>query len=210
MRLWTFQPASILPIIENTGCYHPDPTLSDCLYPDGADGEPDLLFHEAYDYMADRMTTIGITPSWGSTIPIWAWHTTRGQHRKPDLRTSMFSAMSATCGEPIVLLHLDVPHREVCLSDFDGWHYVINKWYYPGEVELEGLCYCVENPGDSTTPPYYYCDHVESFLDEKYEAPIGEMMESWGKIFNPEFHKEYVQACFWDLKEEYILKIDAV
>lgn len=192
--------------VDAQGFFVSDPRLSDCLYPDDEVFPHGCSqFIAAYDFMKEHMRVSGCEQTPPSETPLWAWHATDGRVGKPDLRTSMFRRMSTTCGEPMVLLHLEVPDDKVCLSDFQKWHYVLNGWYLETEDELEAVCLCAQNPG---APPYYYCGHVEQWLDEKHNASITEKRRSWLRIFDPSEFGDFVQGCFWRLEKDYILRVD--
>jgi hypothetical protein len=75
----------------------------------------------AYRWMTDRMEERGIALE--GYAPIWAWHTWRPERPKPDLRSSGH-LMAGSYG---VLMTLDVPDRLALLSDFETWHFVLNK-----------------------------------------------------------------------------------
>lgn len=67
-------------------------------------------------------------PPFGVRHPLWAWLQCDGVRKKrPDLRRS--GHLSA--GERGVLIEFNVAEEQVLLSDFDLWHYVLNRWYLP-------------------------------------------------------------------------------
>jgi hypothetical protein len=81
-------------------------------------------------------------PPTGVKSPIWAWFQYENARRKrPDLRRSAHLP-SGTCG---VLLELDLSEDQVLLSDFELWHYVLNRWYLP-QTSAEAREAWKENP----------------------------------------------------------------
>lgn len=67
-------------------------------------------------------------PPHGVRYPIWAWlQYESAAKRRPDLRR----AGHLPSGSPGVLIEFDAGEDQVLLSDFDLWHYVLNRWYLP-------------------------------------------------------------------------------
>ncbi|MBQ7478265.1 MAG: DUF3841 domain-containing protein [Selenomonadaceae bacterium] len=83
MLLWTIQPEEAWRILRRDGVYRCNPDKATHL-------NEDIDFSSAYDWMAAQMKKhIGKRPE-GVTYPIWAWHTYKWNHKKPDLRTNWF------------------------------------------------------------------------------------------------------------------------
>ena len=136
---------------------------------------------------------IGLPPEQVS-FPIWAWHTRNFLHKKPDLRMSGYGAK----GEECVCIEIEIPDNEVLLTDFDAWHFVLNKWY------LNTDCW-----NDET----YEEDEkwLKTLSDEQRKE---EIEKSWQGIYNLETKEtdwmcrgKYIQATFWVLKKENIKKV---
>lgn len=187
MKLWTIQPVEVYDLIMDTGVYRCDPSIA------FTDDIGDDVFMHAYDWLVGQMTKkIGAAPE-GIEYPVWAWHTRDWRHKKPDLRMSAYAKRGTKC----VCLELEVPDDEVVLSDFDNWHFVLNDWYFSNAKN----------------------DAEDDILREKYEKlPIVEQhrmrIKSWENIFDLgpldtdwECRGRYIQATFWELKKEYIRKV---
>lgn len=82
-----------------------------------------------------------------------------------------------------VILELEVPDSEVLLSDFDDWHAVLNN------------CEII-------TDEEYYADEDRVYTPEEKSA-------TWQQIFDVET-KEFVQACLWQIKPEYLVRIHKI
>jgi hypothetical protein len=115
---------------------------------------------------------------------VWAWFQYENERqRRPDLR----SGGHLSAGTSGVLIELSVPDREVLLSDFDLWHYALNRWYLPATLRdyarIEKLSYD--------------------------DLPRGrEMEESWSRIFDIEWSlkdvaeprsQKSIQAAVWEV-----------
>lgn len=79
--------------------------------------------------MAEQLAErIGPSPR-GVKYPVWAWHTHQGK-RGIDLRFSGHRERGVHC----VRLTLDIPAREVLLSDFMAWNIVLNYGDVPEDM----------------------------------------------------------------------------
>ena len=139
-----------------------------------------VIFKDAYDWLVSKMNEKIKNPD-NIAYPVWAWHTFDGKHEKPDLINNYFKNRQM----PMVLVEIDIPESQVLLSDEEKW------------------CYsCLNNM------PYFETD--EEF--DKYENELTDTeknkvrKESWNKIFDMK-NSEYIQACFWQLRPEYVKKI---
>ena len=112
MILWTFQPLEIWEQLQKAGIYRCDPAFAD----------PDFI--RAYGWIARKMRERIGPPPEGAGYPVWAWHTQRWKHKKPDLRRERWH-----CGpgnEMYACIEIEIPDSQVLLSDFDEWHCVLN------------------------------------------------------------------------------------
>ena len=128
MQLWTIQPPEVYHMVMDTGVYRCDPFQSGMLqsFDESKVGiELDQQFAESYDWLVRQMEKrIGPRPK-GVIYPVWAWYQFAYQ-KKPDLRRERWS--NGNPGEKQACILLDVPEREVLLSDFGNWHHVLNHW----------------------------------------------------------------------------------
>ncbi|MDO4633906.1 MAG: DUF3841 domain-containing protein [Eubacteriales bacterium] len=187
MKLWTLQPLSILDEIERTGSYRCNRELSYNL------SKRDSL-DDKYQWLIKRMEQrIGKRPE-GVEYPIWAWHTWEEERRCPDIQSAAFLKRT----EDKVLLTLEIPENEIVLTDFDAWQIILNGGYLALETAQEKL------------------DELEEWIDSLEEEELDRAIEeSWENLFeiagsDSEERGRFVQATFWELKKEYILKTDIV
>ena len=180
MKLWTTQPVEVYHILMRDGVFRADPDKIAHKY----------LLH-AYDWLNEHLNNKATRPN-GVSYPVWAWHTYANKHEMPPLEYGGHGLD----GEEMVCLELDIPDELVLLSDFDAWHGVLNKWWLDdslSEAEWE--------------KNHDWYDNLP-WADQERLAK-----ESWVKIFNIEpFANEwmrrghYVQAVFWELKKEYLVR----
>lgn len=175
MILWTIQPPEVIDILQNTGVFTCNTSKSEN-FDD---------FHDAYLWIASKMDEHDIYHPTGLTLPLWAWHTRNKKHKKPDFRTIGLG----TPGERYACIEFEIPDNQVLLSDYDNWHYVLNKsWFDDSQNEKEW-------------------DKLHDWFDSlPMETRYKLRKESWNKIFNIEpienewySQGSYIQATFWTL-----------
>lgn len=108
---------------------------------------PDFIwpeFIEAYHWLMKKMNEK--IPNYQGEYPVWLWTD------RPDLRKSGH----LNRGERGVLLKIDIEEIRVLLSEFEAWHFVLNKWDFD----------------------------LENFEDEKSNISQYELERSWEMIFN--------------------------
>ncbi|MBW1296345.1 DUF3841 domain-containing protein [Aquimarina litoralis] len=162
--------------------------------------EPD--FKEAYDWIKKRMIERIGKPNNGDQYPMWAWF----QHfdsnkRKPDLRFSGYLP-SNTTGYRI---ELEKEKKDILLSEFELWHYVLNKWYLPIDITDYEI---FEKKLDKLNGVDFksYPDSIKNKIEN-----------SWNKIFDMDFEssdisvsfeEKKIQATFWELRLTDIKNVD--
>lgn len=181
MRLWTMQPIEVYDVLLKDGVFRCDPAKI-----------PEPSFAASYGWLIDKLDKKDKKPN-NVQLPIWAWYRYDGKEKKPDLRHSAFGVH----GEKMVCIELEIPENKVLLSDFDAWHYVLNDWWLDGS-------HCEEDWDKN----HAWFQTLSS--DEQNKIKV----QSWEKIFDIMPYKNewtskgyYVQAVFWELKKEYIKKV---
>lgn len=153
MRLWTIQPVEVVNILERDGVFTCDPEKSE-YYND---------FHDAYLWIAAEMDKRNIPHPDGLKLPLWAWHTRDWKHKKPDLRTTGLG----TPGKSYACIEFEIDDKNVLLSDYNSWHYVLNHcWFDDSQTENEWNALC------------------DWFNSLKPEEKAKLTIESWQKIFD--------------------------
>jgi len=140
----------------------------------------DEAFNNAYEWLVERMELKTPKPE-NVTWPVWAWHTNYGAQMKPDRRRQMYSSYD----QLDAILEIEIPDDEVILSDFDDWHCVLNNFAIMSDEEYENW-----EEKDKWDCPVY---------TDEYK------LNSWEKVFRSD--GEFVQACFWMIKPEHLVKV---
>ncbi len=178
MILWTFQPIEIWELLQQEGVYRCDPKRID----------PDFI--RPYDWLAEQMNKrIGSSPD-GVRYPVWAWHTQKWKHEKPDLRREKWCYGPGN--ETYACIEIEIPNNKVLLSDFDDWHCVLND------------CLVSDTEEEDEKQDAYYAG-----LSEKDSEIYKE--KNWERIFNISVlvngwtsRGEWIQATFWELRKEQV------
>lgn len=207
MILWTIQDPAVWEVLQRDGRYT---TPSDRIeFPPEDDGD---TFHgnHAYRWLAKQMEALVGPPPSGVEYPVWAWYKQQG---RPDGKPDMRSPIHWYSGKPCVRMKLDVPDWEVLLSDFDGWHLVLN------------YCYASESEADSDAfDAWYeslgvdYRDIADRRLDSPELALVRSRIEdSWTRVLGVHqededwgfpWEKRSIQATFWELRREHVLSVE--
>lgn len=178
LRLWSIQPIEVWDILSNKGVFICNPKKSTLLY-------EDKKFQLAYKWLiAEMEKRIGKRPE-NVLSPIWAWYLRDWKNKKPDLRESGYGER----GRKSVCLYLELPKDRVVLSDFNAWHYVLNRMY---------------NEDSKTEAEWKKI--MEWYDNLPYNIREDLMYKSWQNIFDITPYKTewrsngaYVQATFWEL-----------
>lgn len=186
MRLWTMQPVEVYDILMKDGVFRCDPEKV---------GEPSFI--DRYGWMNEKLNEKDTKPD-DVEYPIWAWFRFNSKEKKPDLRHSCYGPR----GEKMVCLELEVPDEKVLLTDFDLWHFVLNDWWLDTSMFKYGF----------TEEEYDLNQKWFKWLSEDEQRR--EKEKSWEMVLNIEPFEsdwiargQYVQAVFWELKKEYVRKV---
>lgn len=167
-------------------------------------------FRYAYDWISQKMVSTGFIQPKDVQYPIWAWYQWEGERKRRDMRKSGYTER----GEKIVQLTIEVDDQDIMLSDFDLFHYTLNKWYLPedenDDLEFErrykacGYSFCDLNDAS------IHADNMEKFRTE--------IVSSWDRIFlidredngwlYGKNENKTIQATFWELRMEQVIKAE--
>ena len=179
MILWTSQEEAVYNELLKTGVYRCDFNLSsmrDC--------------RKQYDWLVQQMKRrIGPPPD-KVTYPVWALSQQDGKHRKPDLRRERWDI--GCNGERFACLEIEIPDREVLLSDLDVWCIILNDGLL-SDTEQEDRC--LEAQYEALSPS------EKRRMKEK----------NWERVFDLSplntdwMRRGYdIQATFWELRLEQV------
>ena len=179
MILWTSQEEAVYNELLKTGVYRCDLNLSsmkDC--------------REKYDWLVRQMKQrIGPLPD-KVTYPVWAWYQQQGKHRKPDLRRERWEV--GCDGERFACLEIEIPDREVLLSDFDAWCMLLSDFLISDTEEEDR---CLEAQYEALSP-----SEKRRMKDKNWERVfnLSPLNNGWAR-------RGYeIQATFWELRLEQV------
>lgn len=196
MRLWTIQPVEVYDELKREKILHVDPKKSDFLNNSEIEKSHGALwtFKDAYDWIVSMMVKHEINGRENTFYPWWAWHTYKGKNKKPDLRTIGLG----NNGERSVCIELDIPDDEILLTSHTYWHDVLNDretWL----IDVDESSY-----NDFETIWKIHHDVLEYLSPSEYERY---KKESWEKIINFAYLDDYIQATFWNLRLENVVRV---
>ncbi len=180
MRLWSIRRAEELAELKNCDALRTQSTKAD------------QHFRAAYNWMSNQLKAHAGPPPDGIVYPIWLWQHCYGTSKsRPDLRTRCLLP-TGTAG---VRIEVNLPSEKVLLSNFDGWHSVLNNHpYCASDSEYE---------------------EMERFIGEKgLSHPDVEKVKvaSWQRIFDlsliPDPLTWSVQGVVWEVPISSIKKVD--
>ena len=179
MILWTCQEEAVYNELLKTGVYRCDLNLSpmkDC--------------RKQYDWLVRQMKQRIGPPPEQVTYPVWALYQQDGKHRKPDLRRERWAV--GCNGERFACIEIEIPDRDVLLSDFDAWCMLLSDFLI-SDTEQEDRC--LEAQYEALSPS------EKRRMKEK----------NWERVFNLSplnngwARRGYeIQATFWELRLEQV------
>ena len=143
----------------------------------------------------EQISSGGIYHCGGSgELPFDAPYRWMAEHRRPDMRRMEFRRQS----RPFALMEIEIPDRDVLLSDEESWHFVLGDNYFcdaANETEFDAACRRYDS------------------LPEAAQRAVKE--RSWEKIFTvfPQTDNGwrrigcFIQATFWELRGEQLVKV---
>ncbi|MCR4868321.1 MAG: DUF3841 domain-containing protein [Lachnospiraceae bacterium] len=140
-------------------------------------------------WMTVKMDEHGIRRINKAKYPVWAWHTRKWKHNRPDLRLGGYGKR----GDRLSCIEFEIPESEVLLSDFDAWHFVLNNLWLDGSVT------------EAERKNEIYFDSLTKEEQERAKA------DSWNRIFDISPYENdwivrgcYIQAVFWKLRPDMV------
>lgn len=91
----------------------------------------------AYKWMAEQLAQKVAQPTDGILLPVWAWYQWEGE-RYPNMKPFEDECFTRN---PVAIITFEVPDKDVLLSDFDYWHFVL---YDEAISDTEKECFVAE------------------------------------------------------------------
>ena len=179
MILWTSQEEAVYNELLKTGVYRCDLNLSsmkDC--------------REKYDWLVRQMKQRIGPPPEQVTYPVWAIYQQDDKHRKPDLRRERWEF--GCDGERFACIEIEIPDRDVLLSDFDAWCIILSDFLI-SDTEQEGCC--LEAQYEALSP-----SEKRRMKEKNWERvfDLSPLNSDW-------MRRGYdIQATFWELRLEQV------
>lgn len=200
MRLWTIQHYQAYKNFLENGILTAHGNYLSC--------EDDLRF--AYDWMAKKMKHSGLASPTEVYYPVWAWYQWEGKRKRRDMREKGY----AKPGEKIVQLTIEVDNKDILLSDFDLFHYVLNYWYLPAdekdqeqfEKEYIDLGFGWNDLKDFSIETQAMKD-IRTKIEKSWDHIFDLEREDKNLIYGSNSEKS-IQATFWELKLEQVIKAE--
>lgn len=166
MRVWTFQDPEVFAVLQRDGVVMADPGFN----VHDVDHEH---IRSSYEWIVAKMRVCLLGPH--QPWPFWGWVCA------DDLNMADYFGQ--------VLLELEIPDSRVMVSDYTGWHHVLNRFpltYYDGEdIDMEVSWNRIFDV-DVTTR----CRrNIDNKTDSNWVETVGLTL----------------QATFFDLRAEYII-----
>lgn len=183
VKLWTRQHKNVLKEIEEKGEYivkkdyikEKNDTIAD-------------YYIKLYDWYTSKADKIVSRPE-GVSYPIW-------------LSTSKELSLQPVEGTVILVLEVDI--RNVVLTNFEKWGYVVNYWYVPINKEDE-----IKHKEE--LKKYNIYDESALIMSSKgnfYPLLKNKIINSWERIFEVnDKNPGMTQATIWQIKKEWIVDI---
>ena len=179
MILWTSQEEAVYNELLKTGVYRCDLNLSsmkDC--------------REKYDWLVRQMKQRIGPPPEQVTYPVWAIYQQDDKRRKPDLRRERWEV--GCDGERFACIEIEIPDRDVLLSDFDAWCMLLSDFLI-SDTEQEGCC--LEAQYEALSP-----SEKRRMKEKNWERvfDLSPLNSDW-------MRRGYdIQATFWELRLEQV------
>ncbi len=182
MILWTIQDEAVYDNILKTGVYR-------------CDLERSIMkeWKPMYDWLVSQMIKrIGERPV-GVEYPVWAWYQWEGIRKRPDLRRERWK--NGWKGERFVCMEIEIPDKDVLLSDFDDWSVILNN----------GLLSITEEEDAEL-------DHKYNILSKQDKKVMKE--RNWERVFDMTpidnewtVRGDSIQATFRELRKDQIRSV---
>ena len=179
MILWTSQEEAVYNKLLKTGVYRCDFNLSsmrDC--------------RKQYDWLVRQTKQRIGPPPEQVTYPVWAIYQQSDKHRKPDLRRERWEF--GCDGERFACIEIEIPDRDVLLSDFDAWCIILSDFLI-SDTEQEDRC--LEAQYEALSPS------EKRRMKEKNRERVFDL----SPLNNGWARRGYeIQATFWELRLEQV------
>lgn len=204
MRIWTIQTEEVYQNLQKEKVLYVEEAKSHYITDsehEKAIGCP-WTFKDSYDWLVKEMKErVGNPPRHGVNYPWWGWYKYKGKNKKPDLRNIGLG----NTGEYEYCIEIEIPDKEILLSDHDLWHCVLN------DCEISHFEYESEELYEEA-----YNKYQEYLMTLSPETREKIKLNSWKEIFDSEYKEErdkdwtnrnFIQCNFWELRLDQVVRV---
>lgn len=199
MKIYSFQPLELVQSLFQKKIVYPQSNL---VFPKD-DQKLIQFFQPSYRWIAQKFHQRNPKPS-QTEYPFWGYYQWRNhKEKKPDLRC--LEAKTYCKNKDYCLLELNIPEKELLLSDYEAWHFVLNRWYFT----FENIKEAKEKELNKNNLSLYQQDLLpQEILDliEKSWDSIFDLSLS-AKILDSDISKSTIQANFWSIEKKHLQQI---
>lgn len=193
MRLWTLQGIEIYEQMQRDGiAYCTKPSMGD---------EP--TFVHAYHWMAEQMRKrIGEPPIKGIEYPLWAWYQyNSAKSNKPP------RSLHDACEGISAYIEIEIPEKDVLLSDFSAWHCVLNQGPINDWKRIWKKMESEEKAANKRMMLDDYSSELQREIEDSWEA-IFDLDRRDNVVGRKHKSNRSIQATFWALEPEHIVSVE--
>lgn len=192
MRLWTIQGIEIYEQLQREGVAY-------CTRPAAGD-EP--VFVRAYRWMAGQMRKrIGEPSVAGIEFPLWAWY----QYNSAKSNRPPMSIHDAQEGLS-VFMELEIPEKDVLLSEFSNWHAVLNEGPIDNWKKIFRKTDLLDKEFGRRLPFGEYPLEIQEEIERSWEA-VFDLDRRDDTVGRKHRRNRSIQATFWLLRPEHVRSV---
>ena len=193
MRLWTIQGIEIYNQMQKDDFAY-------CTKPSWSDSAE---FMRASRWMSAQMKRrIGEPPIKEIEYPIWAWfqYDSAKKNRLPKNPLNVSEGVSA-------YMEIEVPDKEVLLSDFSNWHSALNGWPLDNWKQIERKTDPLDKAAEKHLGFNDYPADIQHEIEASWE-PIFDLNRRDKTVGRTHRRNRCIQATFWVLRKEYLRSVE--
>lgn len=193
MRLWTIQGIEIYEQMQEEGfAYCTKPSWSD-----------EAEFMRAYRWMSAQMKKrIGEPPIEQIEYPLWAWFQYDSSKKKRPPRSPLNVAEGVSA-----YMEIEVPDKEVLLSDFSNWHCALNGCPFDNWQQIERKTRLLDKVAGKHLGFKDYPSDIQQEIEASWE-PIFDLNRRDKTVGRTHRRNRSIQATFWVLRQEYVCSVE--
>ena len=154
---------------------------------------------EIYEQMKQR---IGEPPIEGIEFPIWAWYQYDSAKKKRPLRSPLDVPECVSA-----YMEIEVPDKEVLLSDFSNWHSALNGCPLDNWKQINRKTDLLDKAAGKHLGFNDYPIELRREIEASWE-PIFDLNRRDKTVGRTHRRNRSIQATFWVLHQEYVRSVE--